>query len=377
MPALRAGVNLRRMDSSETTPGAALSVPEPAGHFADVPARPLLALGLAVWAIAFPLVVLMLDPVGSHVRPIPFSLEASLDGATKEPSVLTLLATRAMVGLLVAGAAVSLVLVLTCMAFPETRQRLQLRRVAERPAPAIRFADLLFVILAMRILAPVLAGLYLGARGQRIEAGEQVLIALGFQLPFYVLAIFVLVTMARMRGGAQGAAGIWPFWRTADLPYRPVRDVALGLGGFALCFWILVGLSLANKYVLSLLGVGPDQNPIVDVLDSQMKGALRYWVAAGVAFTAVVMAPIAEEVLFRGLLYNFLRRHLDRWTAACASALLFSFVHGVLADQWALFVLGLLLTWVYERTGRLLPGVILHATNNGVAISYLLIQQLS
>jgi membrane protease YdiL (CAAX protease family) len=86
------------------------------------------------------------------------------------------------------------------------------------------------------------------------------------------------------------------------------------------------------------------------------------------ALATGISVGLIEEVLFRGLLYNVLCRYLDRWTAACAGALVFSFVHGVIADQWALFALGLVLTGVYERTGRLLPAVVLHATNNAVAI---------
>lgn len=91
------------------------------------------------------------------------------------------------------------------------------------------------------------------------------------------------------------------------------------------------------------------------------------------AFTAVVLAPVAEELLFRGLLQRLTRRLWGPVPAILVSALVFGMVHG---EPWYLFgliALGLLLAWVYETTGSLTPCIALHATHNAVSFLLLLL----
>ena len=83
-----------------------------------------------------------------------------------------------------------------------------------------------------------------------------------------------------------------------------------------------------------------------------------------------VLAPIAEEMLFRGAI---LRRLLDvtdkrlTWAAIAVTSLLFAVVHGNMAQGINAFVLGLLLGWMYARTRSIVPGVAFHLANNTIA----------
>ncbi len=90
----------------------------------------------------------------------------------------------------------------------------------------------------------------------------------------------------------------------------------------------------------------------------------------------VVVAPLFEEVIFRGLLFGSLRGRLGPWPAAVLSALLFGLAHGYGATGFAsVFVSGVLWAWAYERTGSLLPAIAAHALNNaavGVTLLWLL-----
>jgi membrane protease YdiL (CAAX protease family) len=86
------------------------------------------------------------------------------------------------------------------------------------------------------------------------------------------------------------------------------------------------------------------------------------------AVTAVLAAPLAEELLFRGLIYRLTRRTWGPWPAAVVSSLLFGLIHG---EPWYLFGLvglGLVLTFLYETTGSLLAPVIAHALHNAVSL---------
>lgn len=77
-----------------------------------------------------------------------------------------------------------------------------------------------------------------------------------------------------------------------------------------------------------------------------------------------VMAPMLEEMLFRGIvLRGFLQRY-PRWQAIFMSALLFGAAHMNIYQFVVGFVMGTVLAWLYERTRSLIPCIALHATYN-------------
>lgn len=88
-----------------------------------------------------------------------------------------------------------------------------------------------------------------------------------------------------------------------------------------------------------------------------------------------VIAPIVEELVFRGLLYRAIR---SRWGIAWASivtALLFSVVHFTPLLIGVFFVFGLILAAVVEHYKSLYPPIVLHALNNSVALVLLYVSQ--
>jgi membrane protease YdiL (CAAX protease family) len=87
----------------------------------------------------------------------------------------------------------------------------------------------------------------------------------------------------------------------------------------------------------------------------------------------VILAPIAEEVFFRGVVFNaWLREGGRRW-AYIGSAALFAVIHLSLVSLLPIFLLGLALAWVYERTGNLLAPIAMHATVNGISVALALL----
>jgi len=83
-------------------------------------------------------------------------------------------------------------------------------------------------------------------------------------------------------------------------------------------------------------------------------------------FDTVVLTPVFEEIVFRGLLFATLRRRFGLGTAAMLSAAIFAVAYGVLGFA-AVFWSGLLWAWSYERTGSLLPSMAAHAADNLMA----------
>ena len=87
----------------------------------------------------------------------------------------------------------------------------------------------------------------------------------------------------------------------------------------------------------------------------------------------VVVAPIAEEILFRGYLLGKLRKYVSLWISILITSLLFAVVH----FQWNVgidvFVLSIVLCLLRVYTGSLWPAILLHMLKNGVAYYFLFI----
>jgi uncharacterized protein len=83
-----------------------------------------------------------------------------------------------------------------------------------------------------------------------------------------------------------------------------------------------------------------------------------------------IAAPIGEEVCFRGMLFGGLRERLPMWAAALISAALFGLLHVTTGISVVppLIAFGFLLALLYERTGSILPCILLHMLNNSVAL---------
>lgn len=88
---------------------------------------------------------------------------------------------------------------------------------------------------------------------------------------------------------------------------------------------------------------------------------------------AVIVAPIAEEFLFRGYLYGVLRHFAGRLPAILLTSLLFAAVHLHAPSFLGLALLAVILSLLYEQTGSLWANICVHATFNALSIVMLLL----
>lgn len=152
----------------------------------------------------------------------------------------------------------------------------------------------------------------------------------------------------------------------AGLPSFPGRDPAGALRagvGWGVLAWIGSTLLLAGvAWILESVGRPPDPEMAQVALER-----LDPWL---VVPAIVVAAPIAEEVFFRGIVFNAWLREGGRRYAYVGSAALFAVIHLSLVSLLPIFILGLALAWVYERSGRsLLAPMAMHATVNGISVA--------
>ena len=77
-----------------------------------------------------------------------------------------------------------------------------------------------------------------------------------------------------------------------------------------------------------------------------------------------IISPLAEEVVFRGIIYNRIRKNCSIIAAVFLSALLFGLYHGNIVQGTYGFIMGILIAYTYERYGRFLHAFLFHAAAN-------------
>jgi membrane protease YdiL (CAAX protease family) len=142
-------------------------------------------------------------------------------------------------------------------------------------------------------------------------------------------------------------------------PFRLGRGIGLALTAYAGFFAFLVVYALV---------VDPEPQEIIDEIRAEEETAKI--VALGLL--VILAAPISEEIFFRGFLFGGLRGRMSFWAAALISGVLFGLVHLPTgpAQVPPLAVFGILLAWLYERTGSLGPAIFMHMIQNAIAFSY-------
>ena len=90
--------------------------------------------------------------------------------------------------------------------------------------------------------------------------------------------------------------------------------------------------------------------------------------AAALLLHVAILAPVAEEFAFRGLIYRQMRQSLTPLTGAILSAAIFALMHGAMGQAMWAFALGLVTAFSYEQTRSLLAPILVHALFNAVPV---------
>jgi uncharacterized protein len=185
------------------------------------------------------------------------------------------------------------------------------------------------------------------------------------------------------------------FYNGTDYLSNPIKKVMLGLGSNSFILYYAykrAGVPLSELFPVrrfNLLVIVPllfflwsAQNLIGEVniaLDKVLPPPAWFWELFNKIFESdygiygafmkvVIMAPLIEELIFRGVIMHGLMRNYSKFTAVWVSALMFALFH---LNPWqfpATFILGLLLGLVMLRTRNILLCILGHAINNGLVL---------
>ena len=119
-----------------------------------------------------------------------------------------------------------------------------------------------------------------------------------------------------------------------------------------------------------VLATGVVIEPLLNLFPETYLDRLGNIMAAGgwMMFTSIVIAPIMEEILFRGILQDALMRKYGVFVGILIASAVFGIVHLIPQQVVNAFMIGIVLGYIYYRTGALLPVILIHCINN--AISY-------
>lgn len=138
-----------------------------------------------------------------------------------------------------------------------------------------------------------------------------------------------------------------------------VFDRGMQTGTIILTVILAVTSSVGLNILLSITGIADASGTFQDVSRRQ------FGVAFGIGIILYgIVSPLAEEIVFRGVLYNRMRKYYPVWPAIVVSGLFFGLYHGNLVQGIYGSCLGILMAYLYERTGKFLIPVLFHAVAN-------------
>ncbi|MGZ4507404.1 MAG: CPBP family intramembrane glutamic endopeptidase [Blastococcus sp.] len=216
----------------------------------------------------------------------------------------------------------------------------------------------------LTLAATIVAGnLVVSAYGRRHPDGRGA-VGLALSVGGDLLLLAALVAfghqVAARAGGWRAALGLDRIRRSDWLPW------ITGVG------FVFIGRNVVGGLANALTGgKATAQASNVHV------GDLGLWSIAVLVVLAVVVAPVAEELMFRGLLLRTFMRRLSFWPAALLSTALFAAFHlyevhtlvGAVTLACSIAVLGLCNCYLVRISGRLAPAIMVHATNNAIALA--------
>lgn len=150
------------------------------------------------------------------------------------------------------------------------------------------------------------------------------------------------------------------------LPYRNPKSVSLlrkfTFGAITVLIVLpsLTAVGLAWQQFLEWIGVTLEQQDLVEIFADEKSPTLLILMT----LLAITVAPVTEELIFRGGIFRYMRTRTPRWVALIVPALLFGALHANLASFVPLVVLGIILALAYERTGSIVVPIVAHGLFN-------------
>jgi membrane protease YdiL (CAAX protease family) len=225
----------------------------------------------------------------------------------------------------------------------------------ERPWDLESVLRLLFGVFVSLFIALLLALIISAVAKDLPDAQQKFLRSIANTLTFQCAVIALTHQFLRANGVRWGE---FMGWTTPNAGRAALAGIMVAI--LALPFILLLN-NLSGEAITQISGEPPLQ-PAIQILD--VARSLPQQIAF--ALSTMVLAPLAEEILFRGVLYRTVQQLGFPRLALFGTSFVFALIHGSMMTLLPLTVLAIALCKLYDRTGRLLAPVLAHATFNAI-----------
>jgi membrane protease YdiL (CAAX protease family) len=210
-------------------------------------------------------------------------------------------------------------------------------------------AAIAFVV-ALYLLSPLLLASSSGKTADPIRMDAQVMLV-GYFLYYGTLLLLIVASLV-LRHINLGE--VFRFDKTLGL--QAVRR------GFVFLMYAAPLVFVAGFFVNWWLDAKQDQQDVITLFEQSKSAAQRI----PLFLAAVIAAPVAEELVFRGYLYSVVKRFLGGIPALVLTGIVFAVIHANIPSLLPLFLFACCLTLAYETTGSLWVSMTMHAAFNAV-----------
>ncbi|GEM_PF-260232 len=209
------------------------------------------------------------------------------------------------------------------------------------------------------LLLTFFAGAFQAATGTKIEFYKNE----HFRMVFDTIVldfIFFLVILRFLWAGHRK--------KLADIGFAVknlAKNIFYGVSGYAGVIPVIFTIGALVYAALNFFKIIPPPQPIVGLFLAEK----NIVIILASSLIAAVFGPVIEEIFFRGVMYNAVKRRLGVFRAILITGVLFSFLHTHAFEYFLvgfipITILGMALAYLYEKTGSLIPSITLHILNN-------------
>ena len=179
---------------------------------------------------------------------------------------------------------------------------------------------------------------------------------LGVNVIIGVLTLLIMAYFIRRSGGKYQQLGFQKFSLVSKANLKKLFGV----------FGVYI---VVSTVAFMLMGLFVSESTLEQAQDTGYNGVAGWGSLVPVFIGLIFVAPIVEELLFRGFMFRGLRKKLAFWPSAIISSLLFAVLHLQLNVGVNVFFMALAGCWLLEKTGSIYSSMLLHILKNLVAFS--------
>ncbi|MFA5336145.1 MAG: type II CAAX endopeptidase family protein [Candidatus Omnitrophota bacterium] len=150
------------------------------------------------------------------------------------------------------------------------------------------------------------------------------------------------------------------------------RDIKIGLGGYLMLIPLLAVIMIFVLLALRIFNYEPNETKALEILYETNRPKLLL-VLTGLV---TLLGPVMEELFFRGFAYPVVKKKIGARNAIILVSLVFSMLHLNIVSFFPIFALGMLLAYLYEKTGSLIPCIAVHVVHNTAVVFFVFLYKM-